>query len=90
MIDWINILMSVLLSLISAVVVAILTVRLSLRQFYSQKWWEKKASLYSEIIGDLRKLFYCLKELYEVEIGEKELSNKRLDTLFKHHGLALE
>ena len=44
-------------SLIIAVVAAVVTVRLSLSNFYSQKWWEKKAEVYFTLIeslGDIR------------------------------------
>ncbi|MBD3341218.1 MAG: hypothetical protein GF353_19080 [Candidatus Lokiarchaeota archaeon] len=41
-------------ALIPAILIALLTsyltVRLSIKQFYSQKWWEKKAEMYSKII----------------------------------------
>ena len=90
MIDWKNILIGVLISIIPAIVVAILTVRLSLRQFYSQKWWERKADSYSRIVRELRNLSYCIKELYAVEMGEKKLSDKRLKTLKKRHVLSFE
>lgn len=79
--DWKNILVSVLLSLIPAVVVSFITVRLSLRQFYSQKWWEKKVEAYSNIIKDLKDFHYCVSELYDRETGLKQLDDNRLDKL---------
>ena len=39
--------------LIIAVVASIVTVRLSLRRFYSEKWWERKADTYSSIVEAL-------------------------------------
>lgn len=36
-----------------AVIAAIVAVRFSLGSFYTQKWWEKRAELYSEILSDL-------------------------------------
>lgn len=83
--DWKSILVSVLLSLIPAVVVAFITVRLSLRQFYSQKWWEKKAESYSKIIGSLANLFYSIKELCSEAEGEKEIGNKNYKKLINNY-----
>ena len=40
-------------SLLVAVVTAFVTVRLSLSNFYSQKWWERKAEVYSTILEAL-------------------------------------
>jgi hypothetical protein len=40
-------------SLIVAIVTAALTVRLALRRFYSEKWWERKAAAYTAIIEAL-------------------------------------
>ena len=44
-------------SLISGIVVAVVasyvTVRLSLKRFYSERWWERKAQAYSEIVEAL-------------------------------------
>ena len=88
--DWKNILISVSLSLIPAVVVAILTVRLSLRQFYSQKWWEKKVEAYSNIIKDLKNFHYCISELYDLETGVKQLNDHRLDTLDRNKRKSFE
>lgn len=36
-----------------AVVTSFLTVRLAIRQFYAQKWWERKQEAYSEIMEAL-------------------------------------
>lgn len=67
--------------LIASVLTAILTVRLSLRQFYSQKWWEKKAETYSAISADLSNLFFCIQELCSEAEGEKEFDKHTRDTL---------
>ena len=39
-----------------AVVTAVLTVRLSFRQFQSERWWDRKADAYSKIIEALHHL----------------------------------
>lgn len=36
-----------------AVVTSVLTVRLALRRFYQEKWWERKSAAYSAIIESL-------------------------------------
>jgi hypothetical protein len=36
-----------------AIVAAVLTVRLSLRRFHAERWWERKAEAYSRIIESL-------------------------------------
>jgi hypothetical protein len=46
-------LVSLIPSVLVAVITAVLTVRLSLRSFYSQKWWERKADSYSAIMQAL-------------------------------------
>jgi len=79
--DWKNILISVLLSLIPAVFIAFITVRLSLRQFYSQKWWEKKAEVYSDIIGHLTDLNYSIDEVSLAEKTEKGITKNHVDKL---------
>lgn len=47
----------ILVSIGSAIFIAVIsswvTVRLALRRFYSEKWWERKAEAYSEIIEAL-------------------------------------
>lgn len=40
-------------SLIIAIVTALLTVKLSLRKFYKERWWEKKVDTYSRIVDAL-------------------------------------
>ena len=54
--------MSVFLELLGALVIAVVaswvTVRLSLRSFLSQRWWEMKADAYSQIMEQLSHLEY--------------------------------
>jgi hypothetical protein len=70
-------LQGLLLALIPSIVVSVLTayvtVRLSIKQFYSEKWWEKKAEAYSSIIEQLSYLQYFLEQWFSNEIGEKVL-----------------
>ena len=45
--------MDLVASLLVGVVAAVLTHALTTRRFYSQKWWERKADVYSEILETL-------------------------------------
>ena len=55
-------------ALIVSIVTAYLTVRLSMRQFCSQRWWEKKAEAYSSIVEHLAFIqFYHEQHLSEIE-----------------------
>ena len=42
-------------TLLVAIVTAYLTVRLSIRRFHSEKWWEKKQEAYSSLLESLQK-----------------------------------
>lgn len=62
-------------SLIVAVLTAVITVRLSLRRFRTERWWEHKADVYSRIVGALYNVAeYCSEEsratLRGADIGE--------------------
>jgi len=47
-------------SLLVAIVTAFITVRLSLKQFRSQQWWEKRFEAYTRIVEALHHLIdYC-------------------------------
>ena len=51
---------SLLPALFIAVVTSVLTVRLSLRRFHAERWWERKAEAYSRIVESLHHLMeYC-------------------------------
>ncbi len=56
-------------SLIVAVVAAYVTVRLSLKQFHSQRWWERKAQAHSDIIEQLAHLKFTFEEWLGAEFG---------------------
>jgi len=46
-------LLAIIPGLIISIVTAYITVKLSLRQFYTEKWWQEKAKTYSEILSAL-------------------------------------
>jgi hypothetical protein len=57
---WQNIIISLIPSLVVAAITAFLTVRLSVKQFRTQRWWERKADAYSKIAESLHHLIdYC-------------------------------
>jgi hypothetical protein len=73
---WLQFGLNMLSGLVIAVVTSIVSVRLSLRRFYSQHWWERKADAYSEIVESLYYMKWRLEILLE-EIEEyKEISEK--------------
>ena len=54
---------SILTSLIVGTVIAYLTVRLSIRQFYSQRWWDRKAEAYTDILEAIYNMNYSTRAL---------------------------
>jgi hypothetical protein len=75
--DWV-------LPLLAAVIVSFITARLSLRQFRSQRWWERQAEAYSSIMEKLTLLQYLLGLWYDdaldvgriPEAGRDELNRR--------------
>lgn len=66
-------------ALVVSVVSAAVTVRLSIRQFYSQRWWERRAETYTAIVESLSRMADCLRGFIDYEISgpysrEKDLS----------------
>ena len=51
--DWLPAVASFATAIVVAIVTAFLTVRLALKRFYSEKWWERKAEAYSAILEAL-------------------------------------
>lgn len=60
-----QILVALVPSIITAILTALLAVRLSIRQFHSQRWWEKKAETYSTILERLSELQFTIGEFWE-------------------------
>lgn len=84
----------ILTALIPALIVSIIapyiTVKLSIKQFYSQKWWEKKAEVYSHIIEQLSYLQYYFGEWYDIYLYQKELNNEEREKLSEGYRKAKE
>jgi hypothetical protein len=58
----------------TAFIASYITVRLSLKRFYSQKWWEKKADAYSAIIESLHHMKRYFGEELDAIYESRELS----------------
>ena len=86
--------MTLLTGLFIAVVTSILTVWLALWRFHSEKWWERKAELYSRLMEALFDMHsykrQWLEDYVESGIGEQssakeEKRKKHLDSLWSRH-----
>jgi len=77
--DWvIDIIKIVLPGLVIALVTSIITVKLSLRRFYEEKWWEKKYQVYGQLFEALHHLKkYALEHLDAVEMNQAILEEKK-------------
>ena len=67
-----GIVLDIIKSLLIAAVASWITVKLSLRKFYTEKWWERKAQAYSEIIGSLARM-----EIFFTNAGRNYLEVRR-------------
>lgn len=75
MVNLTQILIGFVLSVVASIISAFVTVRLSLNQFRSQRWWEKKAERYSQIIEHLSHLEFSLGEWLEEYEGVSRLGD---------------
>jgi len=75
-----GILIGLIPALVVSVTTAIITVRLSLSQFHSQRWWEKRAEAYSQIMEQLSYLIYYHQEWIDEDLGLSKMSgDKKLE-----------
>lgn len=86
---WCDFLKNLLIALIPALIVVAAAI-LTLRQFYSQKWWEKRAEVYYNISEDISRLLFCIDEQYEHSIEAKKLSEERWLTLQNEYTTRVE
>ncbi len=77
-------------ALIVSIITAYITVKLSIKQFYSQRWWEKKAEAYSRIIEHLSYLQYYFGEWLNEIFGTKEMGEKDNERLSEGYRQAKE
>ena len=76
--NWIpDILKAIFPVLIVAVFTSILTVRLAIRRFYKEKWWEKKHETYCHLIETLHHLKNYAAEHYESEINPDHITEEK-------------
>ncbi|MFC1975865.1 hypothetical protein ACFLXQ_05665 [Chloroflexota bacterium] len=80
-----GLLLALIPSLIISILTAYVTVRLSIRQFYSERWWEKKAEAYSSIIEQLSYLQYCLELWFSESIGARILSKEDKEKVLEEY-----
>jgi hypothetical protein len=69
--------------LILAVVTSLITVQLSLRRFYAERWWDRKADAYTSIFETLYRLKNYSDEKFDEDFGLKELSDEQKNALQK-------
>ena len=84
--DWIVDVAKIVLSGLVAIVTSIVTVRLSLRRFYAEKWWEKKHQVYGQLFEALHHLKkYALEHLDAAELHKEipEEKKKELEENWK-------
>ena len=73
---------TVLPSLIVGVCTAVITVRLSLRRFHAERWWERKADAYSRIVEALHGVMeYCSARSHEDRTGRETSEEKKRQLL---------
>ena len=77
--DYQQIIITVVSSLLVAVITAFVTVKLSLRRFYTERWWEKKAEVYSRIIEALHRYKKYDEEKLEIEMKYPRGDNDELE-----------
>ena len=69
-------------NLISALVVAFaaswVTVRLSLKRFYSERWWERRLDAYSALIEALHRMNRTIEEEFEAARQDRQLSDSEI------------
>lgn len=77
-------------ALIVSIITAYVTVKLSMKQFCSEKWWEKKVEAYSHIIEHLSYLQYYFDEWLSEGVHENELTDKHKEKLLESYYQAME
>jgi len=80
-----GILIGLIPALVVSVTTAIITVRLSLKQFHSQRWWEKRAEAYSKIMEQLSYLVYYHQEWIDEDLGLSKMSGDKKQELWERY-----
>lgn len=74
---------SVVTGLVVAIVTAIVTVQLSLRRFYSEKWWERKSDAYANIMEALYEMKKHCDDTMQAEEPGREISEAKKEGMRK-------
>lgn len=73
-----DLLMTIVPGLLIAIITSFVTVRLSINQFYSQKWWERKWDEYREMVDALHDLRnHSYRERSRLDLGRKLVEERR-------------
>lgn len=64
-----------------AVLASILTVRLAIRRFHEEKWWEKKQEMYSRLLETLHDLKNYTAEHYEGQLDPNYITDEKREEL---------
>lgn len=70
--EWLKLILSSLPGVATAIVAAYLAARFSIRRLYEEKWWDRKAQAYTEIIDCLSHLVQCF-DCYTDQPGRIDL-----------------
>jgi hypothetical protein len=73
-----------------SVLTALVTVRLSIRQFRSERWWEKKWDAYSQIMKQLTLLEFSYGSWYDDAVSARALNDESKAILREQHHQAEE
>jgi len=60
------------------------TVRLSVRQFSTERWWERQAETYSAVVESLAAMLYALERDYERVVEDRQIAEAEITELWKH------
>lgn len=85
--DWIQASASLATGIVIAVLSAWLTVKFALRRFYSEKWWERKATVYTAIFEALHHVRNCADHqlvFSQRDIGMPEAADTELTKLMSN------
>lgn len=66
-----------------ATLIGVIGLFLAYRQFIKQKWWEKKAEFYTDIIKHIYNTKLHAQQVFEAEINEQTLSEEKNEELKK-------
>ncbi len=84
-----DVLTTTLASVLVAVVASVVTVRLPLARFRSERWWEKTAEAYLDVMEKLGAVSLATQEWLSEEYGEHHLSEERESALNVRYADAL-